>query len=243
VGNEIDPVKGRGDSSIDKFRDLYETQASQVPIPLGDPFNPEEDIQEIKNQIQQLLPQGRGGKISQQALILILYLLSREGGDIVQEKAQSLTALSQIQQDISNLNAAICGAGAGSGSNDGVQQALDDLRDALSGVSGNSSVCDTLSGAIDQITSTIASNGGMANIWNQFVSGGPSGISAPSAMNAIMSNVGVLTQSSTSYSAQLNAEVSTSTKQYSAEQDLLGNVVKSCNQLTQAIISSTSSQR
>jgi hypothetical protein len=56
VGNEIDPVKGSGDSSIDKFRDLYETQASQTPGPLGDPFNPEEDIQEIKEEIQQLLP-------------------------------------------------------------------------------------------------------------------------------------------------------------------------------------------
>jgi len=175
-------------------------------------------------------------------LILILYLLSREGGDVVQEKAQSLTALSQIQKDISSLNAAICGAGAGSGSNEGVQQALNTLRNDLSGVPSSSSVFGTLSGAVDQITTTIASNGGMQNIWNQFVSGS-NGISNPSAMNAIMSNVGVLTQSSTSYSAQLNAEVSTSTKQYSAEQDLLGNVVKSCNQLTQSIISSTSSQR
>jgi hypothetical protein len=244
VGSGIDPTKNSGDSSMDKFRDAYETQTNSSPMGSQDPFNPEEDIQEIKAQIQALLPRGRGGKLSQQNLILILYLLSREGGDIVQEKAQSLTALSQIQNFISSLNASICGAGAGtSGADNDVTNDLNNLQNALSSVAGNSSLYDTLTGAIDQIKTTITSNGGMSNIWNQFVSGGTSGMSAPSAMNAIMSNVGVLTQSSTSYSAQLNAETSTSTKKYSAQQDLLGNVIKSINQLTQQVISSTSSQR
>ncbi len=243
MGNQIDPTKGNEETPMDKFRQLYETQTQVSSGASNDPFNPEADIAAIKAEIASLLPKGRGGQMSQQALILVLYLLSREGGDVVQEKAQSLTALSQIQNYISSLNAAICGAGAGtSGADSDVANDLTNLQNALSSVQSNSSLYNTLTGAIDQIKTTISANGGMANIWNQFVSGS-SGMSAPSAMNAIMSNVGVLTQSSTSYSAQLNADTSTSTKKYSAEQDLLGNVVKSINQLTQSIISSTSSQR
>jgi hypothetical protein len=243
VGNEIDPVKGNKENPMDRFLDLYETQTQPASGGLQDPFNPEADIAAIKEEIASLLPKGRGGQVSQQALIMVLYLISRIGGDVVQEKAQSLTALSQIQNYISSLNSAICGAGAGgAGAGDDITADLDILRNALSSVQSNPTLYATLSGAIDQISTTISSNGGMANIWNLFVSGS-SGMSNPAAMNAIMSNVGVLTQSSTSYSAQLNADTSTSTKKYTAEQDLLGNVVKSINQLTQQIISSTSSQR
>lgn len=239
---------GGGQSPIDQFNQDYENNMiTQNQSSGGSTISsdPNDELAKIKQEIQELLyGSGRGYKPSIQAIMYVLFLFGQQGGVLVQEKADSLTALSQIQQFINSLNSAICGAGnSASGADDDVTNALNNISNSLSSVSGNTTLYDTLTGGISQIRATIADNGGMENIWSNFVSGGPSGLSAPSAMNAIMSNVGVLTQSSTSYSAQLNAEVSTKTKQYSAEQDLLGNVIKSTNQLMQQIISATQGQR